>query len=69
MNLRKRCAVALFFHICVTQAFAQTKAAAIPENKLPLRDGWALQTSAKVEAKGEVISTEKFAPHRTGTAA
>jgi exo-1,4-beta-D-glucosaminidase len=29
---------------------------------LPLRDGWSLQTSAKVEAKGEVISTPQFAP-------
>jgi exo-1,4-beta-D-glucosaminidase len=29
--------------------------------KLPLHEGWALQTSAKVEAKGEVISTPQFA--------
>jgi exo-1,4-beta-D-glucosaminidase len=31
-------------------------------NKLALRDHWALQSSAKVEAKGEVISTTAFAP-------
>jgi exo-1,4-beta-D-glucosaminidase len=31
--------------------------------RLTLRDGWALQTSAKVEAKGEVISTPRFSPH------
>jgi len=32
------------------------------ENRLPLHEGWSLQTSAKVEAKGEVISTPKFSP-------
>ncbi len=32
------------------------------EANLPLRDGWSLQTSAKVEAKGEVISTPQFVP-------
>jgi len=46
---------------------AQEKAAggATPrpaENRLALRAGWTLQTSAKVEAKGEVISTTQFAP-------
>jgi exo-1,4-beta-D-glucosaminidase len=33
-----------------------------PENKLPLGEGWSLQTALKVEAKGEAISTVKFAP-------
>src|SRR5258708_28470114 len=32
------------------------------ETKLTLSEGWALQTSAKVEVKGEVISTPQFAP-------
>src|ERR1700757_4654277 len=32
------------------------------ESRLTLHDGWTLQTSAKVEAKGEVISTPQFAP-------
>jgi len=32
------------------------------EAKLALREGWTLQTSAKVEAKGEVISTPQFSP-------
>jgi exo-1,4-beta-D-glucosaminidase len=32
------------------------------EGRTSLRDGWALQTSAKVAAKGEVISTAKFVP-------
>jgi exo-1,4-beta-D-glucosaminidase len=30
--------------------------------KLPLRDHWTLQSSAKVDAKGEVISTPAFVP-------
>jgi exo-1,4-beta-D-glucosaminidase len=30
------------------------------ESKLALHDGWSLETSAKVEAKGEVISTPQF---------
>jgi exo-1,4-beta-D-glucosaminidase len=33
-----------------------------PEAGLALRDGWVLQSSAKVEAKGETISTPAFAP-------
>src|SRR3981081_4850774 len=32
------------------------------QNKLPLREGWALQTSLKVEANGQAISTAKFVP-------
>jgi len=32
------------------------------ESKLVLHEGWSLQTSAKVEAKGEVISTAQFTP-------
>jgi exo-1,4-beta-D-glucosaminidase len=35
---------------------------AAEENKLGLHEGWSLQTSAKVDAKGEVISTAKFSP-------
>jgi exo-1,4-beta-D-glucosaminidase len=33
-----------------------------PETKLALHEGWSLQTSAKVDAKGEVISTPGFKP-------
>ena len=32
------------------------------EARLPLHQGWSLQSSAKVEAKGEVISTPGFVP-------
>src|SRR6516225_943555 len=37
-------------------------AKAVPEARLSLREGWELQTSAKVEAKGELISTPAFSP-------
>jgi len=36
--------------------------AAKPESKITLGAGWSLQTSAKVEAKGEIISTAQFSP-------
>jgi exo-1,4-beta-D-glucosaminidase len=52
------------FVICVSavgQDAAKSRADA--EGMLILHDGWTLQTSAKVEAKGEVISTPKFSPH------
>jgi exo-1,4-beta-D-glucosaminidase len=32
------------------------------QDKLPLRDHWILQSSAKVEAKGEIVSTASFVP-------
>src|ERR1700732_149118 len=32
------------------------------QSKLPLREGWTLQTSLKVDANGEAISTAKFVP-------
>jgi exo-1,4-beta-D-glucosaminidase len=37
-------------------------AKAVPEARLSLREGWELQSSAKVEAKGELISTPAFSP-------
>src|SRR2546430_12393462 len=33
-----------------------------PESKLPLRDGWTLQSSAKVRQGGDVLSTPRFQP-------
>jgi exo-1,4-beta-D-glucosaminidase len=51
---------------------AQASAVATPQgkrhavsagvNKLPLREGWWLQTSLKIDANGEAISTTKFVP-------
>jgi len=40
---------------------AKTSASA-SETMFALRDGWSLQSSSKVEAKGEVISTPRFVP-------
>src|SRR6266568_5257414 len=33
------------------------------QNKLPLREGWTLQTSLRVKANGKAISTAKFVPN------
>ncbi|HEY1679137.1 MAG TPA: glycosyl hydrolase family 2 [Candidatus Sulfotelmatobacter sp.] len=68
MTRSQRLAVTVFLPILAlaSSLFAQEKSSAKPttqtaaENKIALRDGWALQTSAKVEAKGEAISTPKF---------
>jgi exo-1,4-beta-D-glucosaminidase len=46
----------------------KTEAPHAAEGRLTLREGWSLQTSAKVEAKGEVISTPKFVPKGWHTA-
>jgi len=68
----KRLAVTLFFLAqfllapsLLAQNISHTHSA---EAKLPLREGWFLQTSAKVEAKGEVISTLQFVPKGWHTA-
>ncbi len=68
MTPRKQPAIFSFFLIAVlaSSLFAQDKAPthagmhSPAENKLALHEGWTLQTSAKVEAKGEVISTSQF---------
>ena len=50
--------LAFFFTAPVISA--QTGHSAAASSKLALREGWSLQTSAKVEAKGEAISTPGF---------
>ena len=77
-NSSKRLAVTLFVlaqSFLASSLFAQeahpAKSAApqpAAEARLPLHDGWSLQTSAKVEAKGEVISTPQFTPQGWHTA-
>ena len=67
MNSGKRLAVSLFLlaqFLLVSSLLAQTPAQVKhpAEANLALRDDWSLQTSAKVEAKGEVISTPGFVP-------
>jgi len=46
----------------VLQAQTKSPTSAKTSSKLTLHAGWTLQTSAKVEAKGEVISTPRFSP-------
>ena len=50
--------------LAAAQEKAPTTAASrhAAEAKIALREGWSLQTSAKVEAKGEEISTPQFSP-------
>src|SRR5579862_9848643 len=70
MNPRKQLAICFFLAVSflVTSSSylaAQEKApAAAPtaDARISLHEGWTLQTSAKVEAKGEVISTPEFSP-------
>src|SRR6266849_3204385 len=70
MNSRTRWTFALLVSFFLITTFlcadgpAQAKplSAATAESKLALREGWALQTSLKVPAKGEAISTARFAP-------
>jgi exo-1,4-beta-D-glucosaminidase len=48
--------------LCTT-AFAQSHAPrSEPAGKLSLHDGWKLQSSAKVDAKGDVVSTPGYVP-------
>jgi exo-1,4-beta-D-glucosaminidase len=51
-----------------TAAAAATAEKPAVDSRLLLREGWTLQTSAKVEAKGEVISTPAFVPKGWHTA-
>src|SRR3954471_5944509 len=69
MNPRKQLAATSFlaFFLVSTLLAGQEKQVKAPvmrstESKLALHDGWTLQTSTKVEAKGEVISMPQFSP-------
>jgi exo-1,4-beta-D-glucosaminidase len=48
--------------ILLALALARPSFRPAPGLKLPLRDGWILQSSAKVDEKGEAISTASFEP-------
>jgi exo-1,4-beta-D-glucosaminidase len=67
MNSGKRLAFSFFAVFALAQFFLISAVAQstpppkhVAEPLLMLHDGWSLQTSAKVEAKGEVISTPAF---------
>jgi exo-1,4-beta-D-glucosaminidase len=60
--LRNRFVLCLFFFCLATQFLPAQSTTASPDNKVALRDHWALQSSAKVEASGETISTTAFDP-------
>jgi exo-1,4-beta-D-glucosaminidase len=48
--------------LAVDPATAKPASPAAHPDKLPLRENWTLQSSAKVEAKGEAVSTPAFVP-------
>ncbi len=67
MNSRKPLAIFFFLlaqFLLTSSLVAQDKAPAPAKHpakgKIVLQEGWSLQTSAKVDAKGEVISTPQF---------
>ncbi len=53
------CILVIFFS---GQILAQEASRPHPEAALSLRDGWSLQSSCRVEAKGETVSTLAFQP-------
>ena len=64
-------ALLLVQYFLTSFAVAQTSTTSMKptaEARLALSDGWSLQTSAKVEAKGEAISTPAFSPKGWHTA-
>ena len=57
------CVLTLSFLIsCSALAQAPTRPSAPSGDVLTLRDGWSLQSSGKVDARGEVLSSTKFQP-------
>src|SRR5579862_2610559 len=69
MSLRNRLTpgfLVLALFVSTSSLVAQVKSANearhSTESRIPQHEGWTLQTSAKVEAKGEVISTPQFSP-------
>jgi exo-1,4-beta-D-glucosaminidase len=54
--------LAQFFSISFVLAQDSSHAKHAAESRLVLHEGWSLQTSTRVEAKGEVISTPQFSP-------
>src|SRR5579863_4430220 len=69
MNSSNHRAVVLIFFTMVLQCVVaspllsqQASAASHAEARLVLHEGWTLQTSAKVDAKGDTISTPQFSP-------
>ena len=49
--------------VLVPTAFAQTTEPGHGSDKFPLSDNWKLQSSAKVDDKGEAVSTTHFVPN------
>src|SRR5262249_42589248 len=49
--------------VCISASLpAQAPPHRVASGRISLRDGWALQSSCKVDAKGELVSTPRFQP-------
>ena len=55
-------ALVIAYFAVASFSFGQIDFRKTTPSTVPLHEGWSLQTSAKVEAKGEVISTPAFSP-------
>jgi len=64
MNRNQVLWTAMALLACSLGGWARGTQSSGPESRLMLRDGWTIQSSAKVTAKGEELSTASFAPQR-----
>ena len=60
-NAVLRVVLALLF--CSSRVRAKGAQSSEPDSRLTLRDGWTIQSSAKVTEKGEELSTASYVPH------
>ena len=61
MNIRAFCG-SLTLVLCVSVGLAAAAVTTSPGSRLPLQDGWSIQSSSKVVAKGEAISIAGYRP-------
>jgi exo-1,4-beta-D-glucosaminidase len=62
MKMRNFICLSLLWMPCLLMAQNPRTGSPTPGARLPLVDGWMLQSSARVEAKGEILSTMQFQP-------
>src|SRR5262249_35222763 len=62
LMMQRRAVFVLFLASLSLAAQSNRSSSVIMDNRLALRDDWTLQSSCKVEGKGEAISTPSFQP-------
>src|SRR6266496_2088817 len=58
----RRCLLLCLLAVCVFEIVAMAAGEASEGSTFALKDGWSIQSSAKVEATGERLSTPQFIP-------